>query len=509
MNKTKKLLAACCLLGFMGAVAILHPISVGAQDSIVEVPTDSNSCGPANLPYYTGTTSLPIGTYDVYVKLGKTGQNIPVQAFFYTDNNEASCTAIGATEASSDTWKEVGAYSSSDSSTAITFQLSSEALQDLPDANRPTLMFIPQSDPVCVPKAECETTIDGQTAYIQPNGIALGDNALNILRVKSLEGDTVTHVEYYADSELLYETKQLEPFNGKIVPYYATKLYRVIYYASGQKAVIESQATTIVDNSLLASTVLRLYKHYEQILKFVGIALAAAIILLITHLTLLAFERRRKWRLAHGFTQPKATRPLTAKDIRRMGRVIVFKKISRIFEIFVFCASAIIIIVLSVGTYVIQLNTVNGYSMETTFQDGQRVTVNKWPVTFARLNGHTYTPKRGDVVIAYPNFGTNLSADQVNDDETIIKRVIGLPGERVVIDQDEITIYNKEYPDGFDPQANTSWQQSVITDTSQDQIDITLGIDQVFLCGDNRPVSIDSRYNGPVTTSQIVGVVVQ
>ena len=90
--------------------------------------------------------------------------------------------------------------------------------------------------------------------------------------------------------------------------------------------------------------------------------------------------------------------------------------------------------------------------------------------------------------------------------ELIVKRVIGLPGERVTVKGDVITVYNAATPSGFSPDAGRSYHPIGRSDQSLD-IDITLGVDELFVVGDNRPVSIDSRDTGPVKISDVVGLV--
>jgi signal peptidase I len=103
-------------------------------------------------------------------------------------------------------------------------------------------------------------------------------------------------------------------------------------------------------------------------------------------------------------------------------------------------------------------------------------------------------PERGEVVVFH----------DVSDYSTyLIKRVIGLPGERVVIKNDTITIYNQQNPNGF--MLNESYLPSG-TITSGDE-DTTLSSSSYFMMGDNRAVSYDSRSWGPLPASNIVGLV--
>jgi signal peptidase I len=135
--------------------------------------------------------------------------------------------------------------------------------------------------------------------------------------------------------------------------------------------------------------------------------------------------------------------------------------------------------------------------METTLQNSDRLLVDKLPVTFAHLSGHKYIPKRGDIIIFnqddLPGFiGT----------KQLIKRVIALPGERVVVSDGSISIYNGAHPKGFKPDRSGQYTPAPITPGN---IDLTIGPGQLFVCGDNRPNSEDSRAFGPINASQIVG----
>lgn len=153
-------------------------------------------------------------------------------------------------------------------------------------------------------------------------------------------------------------------------------------------------------------------------------------------------------------------------------------------------------------------NTINGESMVTSYEDGRKVLVNKLPVTSARINGTGFVPKRGEVVVAHPSYGASMDEAEAKD-EMIIKRVIGLPGETVTISNGSIRIFNTEYPDGFDSSTDAAWAANVQADDSLDMITITLAENEIFLVGDSRPVSIDSRFNGPVNTAQLIGVAIQ
>ncbi|MFA5061835.1 MAG: signal peptidase I [Patescibacteria group bacterium] len=131
---------------------------------------------------------------------------------------------------------------------------------------------------------------------------------------------------------------------------------------------------------------------------------------------------------------------------------------------------------------------VKGASMEPNFEDKEYLIIDE-------LTYRIRTPARGDVIVfKYPE----------NQQEYFLKRVIGLPGERVKVFNGEVTIYNKEHPEGVvleEPYLPKDLQ------TEGDQT-VTLGSNQYFVLGDNRPNSYDSRRFGVVDKSLIVGRVI-
>lgn len=132
------------------------------------------------------------------------------------------------------------------------------------------------------------------------------------------------------------------------------------------------------------------------------------------------------------------------------------------------------------STFVIQFTVVHGNSMETTVSESDYLLVGK-------LNYHIRDPKRFDVIV--------LSKD---GERHLIKRVIGLPGENVRIEKGDITINGEVLQEnyGLDPM-----------DPKAEPVEITLAEDEFFVLGDNRLVSLDSRFSsvGPVKRSEILG----
>lgn len=152
---------------------------------------------------------------------------------------------------------------------------------------------------------------------------------------------------------------------------------------------------------------------------------------------------------------------------------------------------SVVIVVKIAQVYLVQPFIVDGGSMLPTFHNKEFLLVDK----FSYLVGE---PERGDVMIfkLYEG-GTNPYTGK-----HLIKRVIGLPGERVVVQNGVTMIYNEENPAGF------QLDESFVTYRDLEKnIDITLDDDHYFVMGDNRAQSYDSRDWGPLEKANIKGQV--
>jgi signal peptidase I len=144
-------------------------------------------------------------------------------------------------------------------------------------------------------------------------------------------------------------------------------------------------------------------------------------------------------------------------------------------------------IIVPVRYFLVQPFYVKGASMEPNFYDHEYLIINEIGYRFN-------DPERGDIVVfRYPN----------DPRQYFIKRVIGLPGERVTVSGGKVTIYNDTNPEGF-LLDETSYLGELHTGGEKD---VRLSGEEFFLLGDNRPASLDSRVFGPVPASYIIGKV--
>lgn len=152
--------------------------------------------------------------------------------------------------------------------------------------------------------------------------------------------------------------------------------------------------------------------------------------------------------------------------------------------------------------YVFQSYQVDGPSMEPTLHDRDRLIIWKTPRTVARITGNIYIPDRGDIIVFNENstLGSNGSTKQ------LIKRVIGLPGDRIVVEDGLVTVYNSENPDGFNPDITLDYADGkTFPINNNEEVDVRVEADRLFVMGDNRNNSQDSRSFGTIHANEIVG----
>ena len=147
-----------------------------------------------------------------------------------------------------------------------------------------------------------------------------------------------------------------------------------------------------------------------------------------------------------------------------------------------------------IRVFLLQQFYISGPSMETTMFSDNRVLVNKLAYRLGEID-------RGDVVVfdrAIPN-GNEIQHDD------LIKRVIALGGETVSISKCVVYIDGVELPEPYLPKRDTEMTDPADRCSTVDMEAIVLETDEIFLMGDNRPQSFDSRMFGPIKKDLIIG----
>jgi signal peptidase I len=135
------------------------------------------------------------------------------------------------------------------------------------------------------------------------------------------------------------------------------------------------------------------------------------------------------------------------------------------------------VIALLINLFLVQSTYVHGQSMEPSLHPAQRLIVEK-------VSYKLHIPRRGDIVVV----------DVEGYDIPLIKRIIGLPGETVEVRDNHV------YIDG--QMLDEQYLRDVI---QEDYGPLRVAAGHVFVMGDNRGASNDSRYFGPVPIERVLG----
>ena len=135
----------------------------------------------------------------------------------------------------------------------------------------------------------------------------------------------------------------------------------------------------------------------------------------------------------------------------------------------------IIIAVILIRTFIITPVRVDGASMDQTLEDGQILLLYK---------------------LANVDYGDIVVLDEEKEGEIIIKRIIGMPKDTVSKKDNTVYVNDEELEEDYAYGETSDYEE------------ITLGDDEYFILGDNRPISKDSRYFGPVKEDEIIGKVI-
>ena len=125
---------------------------------------------------------------------------------------------------------------------------------------------------------------------------------------------------------------------------------------------------------------------------------------------------------------------------------------------------------------------VSGSSMEPSFSNRDRIAVSRIMVWLGKYG-------RGDAVVCKHKHG--------GESEYIVKRIIGVPGDLLEIRDGKVYINKVQLSEEY-----------ILHNYTSGELEIEIAQDEYFLLGDNRDISSDSRYEGPVKARNVIGRVV-
>lgn len=178
-------------------------------------------------------------------------------------------------------------------------------------------------------------------------------------------------------------------------------------------------------------------------------------------------------------TQSQNPIPPTPSTEKPKGQIRMF--LSDFFKIFIIA----LVIIIPVRWFLFQPFVVTGDSMRPNFHNDDYLIIDELTYRFK-------APARGDVIVLrFPN----------DPSQFFIKRIVGLPGDRIMIENGHVTIYDEKDPNGVT--LDESYLPS--NNITYGNVNVTLTSDEYYVLGDNRLASSDSRIWGPLGRKFIVG----
>jgi signal peptidase I len=169
-------------------------------------------------------------------------------------------------------------------------------------------------------------------------------------------------------------------------------------------------------------------------------------------------------------------------DFLEVGKSIL-NFVMDILETIVFVGSLFIVVYL----FVAQPNQVKGASMDPTFGSGDYIFTSK--ITYKMRSFH-----RGDVVVF---------KSPHNPDIEYIKRIIGVPGDVVMVKDSEVYVNGRHLKEDYIAAKTNLWEGGFSKNGEGAKVEDGM----LFVMGDNRPRSSDSREFGPITQESVIGQV--
>lgn len=489
------------LLVLLIIATILLPSRAYAQEQSMQV------CGGD----YTiaAAVSLDQGVYDVYVKIGdeSSSKNVSIYSQEITqDGSYPSCMQVASSNVVADKYSWLKTITVS-TKNITNYLLSESGSQDTTNISQAQLVFVEKhaENSPCDIAAGCNVNYEGVTMELSPIKVSSSLDMLRVGLIKNYQEDVISSVLYSVDGKQVYKLKELKPFNENYVAGGRHTLTRTVVLQSGMTL----RDTKEVDRGTTADlhyTAMAFVLTNSKPFIFFGSIILLLVLLQLLKLTLRMYAKKRLWQQTHTASIGKAFEASKVGAQAKFYDESIGMTLYRYRKI-VGALLGVSLISLLCVTYVVGVFTVDGVSMNPTLQDRAVHPLVKMRKTIATMGGSVYVPKRGTVVVLLKHDTSFFNEDIQPTKQYVVKRVIGLPGDRVTIKSGVIKIYNNENQGGFVPDETFDW----ISDTTGSEyfnIDVILKENEIFVVGDNRDESIDSRFYGPVNADDIVGTVV-
>lgn len=486
--------------GIISLSALLICLSIPVGKSSAD---EQFSCGQTEPSMVTAITKVPTDSPDVYVRATLPEDQVTTKFYaqgMSTDNEP--CVLVGSLKLTKN-WQKIGSLPSRllDKQITLTLTLTNESPSL--GASAPQAVFTSTAPP-CQLTVSCFVPYEGGTFELSPKKLSNSYDDLRVGLLSDPGGEAVKKVIYSVDGEQVYTSKTLEQFKLKYVAGGQHSLERTVILESGKTLSDSKQVTkgTFGNATYLITSVLN---RYSKLVAYVLILIGLILVWIVSITIARMVYKRRQWRATHiagavtNFDPSKAGPQAAGFDSSVVDVVHYHKKAMIV-------AVSCLMLVFVAYSFVLTTFKVDGVSMDPTLVNKSNRPLFILPAVIGKIGGSGYTPPRGTIVVVLKDDNNLFDESVVQKKSYVVKRVVGLPEERVVVNDGKIYVYNKQNPEGFVPDDKFKWIKDT-TGSEYIKIDVTLKQNELFVIGDNRDESIDSRFYGPVQASQIIGKV--
>lgn len=459
---------------------------------------------PCDEAQYSALAQIPSGALNAYLKAGRKEDSVLTHLYYRVFDSQ-ECVEIGSAQAAYKNYTKFGVANIPSGNNFVSIHIKVDSIQDSQaGASIPQVVFTDSKNEPCDLVSGCLVDYDGKKFTLSPKKVSLTTDTAKIGILSTFNSD-LKEVLYTVDGKPAYTKPTLEEFNLNYVPDGEHTIERKIVLKDGQSLTDSRVVKRGLEGGATYLFISMLYGQ-SRLIRILGIGLAFIFVYSIFIFVIKRIAARRRWKSEHFFNPNEHFDTSMVGARAGISGEESYGQLLRHYKKYLLSGFGIIAGLFLINSYAITFFTVDGVSMFPTLQNTAREPLYTLPVTIGKVNKNYYLPARGTIVVVEKDENNLFEAASKTEKNYVVKRVVGLPNERVVIKNGKIMIYNKENSKGFEPDEEFKW---IIDKTGSENIvmDIKLKEGEVFVVGDNRDESIDSRFYGPILTSQVVGKV--
>lgn len=433
-----------------------------------QLQTIQYSCDVGNRQLSAVNLEVPPGEYDVLMQ-NTSGSGATDVLVGYGQSE--SCTWFDKTDAATE-WQQIGSLQV-DSSEKAFVQLGGIGSMEYGHIN--VILSPVDSSVLCKGRLDCVYQEGNRQLEVTPDRQFAADFVLSASVLRNPVQDELLRVDIY-DRDSYQKVGEAGKFSDQ-----AGDGAQVGRYESGQVATYRSDSN---DESGIVRDA-RAQFIPGMIVGLLGLAFLAYV---AVHALSSQREQRKFMRQRELYLEDEIW------NSERSARVAAYAKLA---------ASATVLMIgclVLVRVFVLDITTINGNSMEPNVNDGQVHMVNKTPITIQNALMNESSIARGDAVYIDRH---QLEPTGRMTGDLIYKRVVALAGDTVRLDESGLHVMSAT---GRGVNVDDQLGDDVVT-IQMDYVPIEMIVPEgtVYVLGDNRPSSIDSRQLGPIPVRYIVG----